>query len=396
MLDLARLSGNRREVLPVERRDGVRRLAQIETGAAGHGLHLRQIQHSEHVIAIGGNGRDVLLHGGIHRRLSNGVRGLCVYTRNSDEGRKQNYENQRRRTHSCKALLNEDCNRVARRKVDETSHGPKDRVEPDEVDAAASAEAALPAWVSALEARHLADLRISEVTRALRALSSAYVERRHTGTDATDRKVRATLDSAGKRAAFALFYAPLHFIAVARAVVALGARPRLRQGDGGQSRVLDLGCGTGAAGAAWALASRSSSITGIDRHRWTIDESRWTYAHFGLRGRARIGDITRLPPARTGDAIVAAYVLNELPDPTRRRLEDRLLAAADHGARVLVVEPISRAITPWWNDTALRVVEHGGRADEWRIAIDLPPLLKTFDHAAGLDHHELTFRTLFI
>jgi hypothetical protein len=264
------------------------------------------------------------------------------------------------------------------------------------VEAATAAEAAVPAWVSALEARHIADLRVSEVTRALRALSSAYVERRHTGTDTSDRKVRSTLDSAGKRAAFALFYAPLHFIAVARAVAALGASG-LRQGYGRPARVLDLGCGSGAAGAAWALASGStSSITGIDQHPWATDESRGTYAHFGLRGRARIGDITRLPPARKGEANVAAYVLNELPDPTRRRLEDRLLAAADHGARVLVVEPISRAITPWWNDTASRVAEHGGRADEWRIALDLPPLLKTLDHAAGLDHRELTFRTLFI
>ncbi|MGE5359851.1 MAG: hypothetical protein ACM3NQ_12610 [Bacteroidales bacterium] len=34
------------------------------------------------------------------------------------------------------------------------------------------------AWLSGLEQRHLADLRIQEVTRALRALSSVYVERR--------------------------------------------------------------------------------------------------------------------------------------------------------------------------------------------------------------------------
>jgi len=88
--------------------------------------------------------------------------------------------------------------------------------------------------------------------------------------------------------------------------------------------------------------------------------------------------------------------LNELADTARRRVEDLLLAAADRGARVLIVEPISRAITPWWTDTAARVVEHGGRADEWRVPIDLPPLLKTFDRAAGLDHRVLTFRTLFI
>lgn len=288
--------------------------------------------------------------------------------------------------------------------MDETS-----RIEPDEVGGTTSAEAGLPNWVSALESRHLADLRVPEVTRALRALSSAYVERRHATHEAAGRKVRGTLDSAGKRAAFALFYAPLHFIAVARVVAAVGqgtispvrastglsGRAATRPGEGGS--ILDLGCGTGAAGAAWALASGSApSVTGIDQHRWATEEARWTYAHFGLRGRTRTSNLTRLPPVRAGDAIVAAYVLNELADPARRRVEDLLLAAADRGARVLIVEPISRAITPWWTDTAARVVERGGRADEWRIPIDLPPLLKTFDRAAGLDHRELTCRTLFI
>jgi len=99
-------------------------------------------------------------------------------------------------------------------------------------------------WVLALERRHLADLRVSEVTRALRALSSAYVERRHgSGVPTGQQKVRGTLDSAGKRAAFALFYAPLHFIAVERIVTTLGAHrpgPRLST---------KFGCGTGLCGA---------------------------------------------------------------------------------------------------------------------------------------------------
>ena len=72
-------------------------------------------------------------------------------------------------------------------------------------------------WLSALEARHLADLRVPEVTRALRALSSAYVERRHKVASG------ATLDSAGKRAAFALFYGPLHFLTVAHVIRELAA-----------------------------------------------------------------------------------------------------------------------------------------------------------------------------
>src|SRR5688572_31727231 len=101
---------------------------------------------------------------------------------------------------------------------------------------------AFAGWLTALEARHLADLRVPEVTRALRALSSAYVERRHTVARG------AALDSHGKRAAFALFYAPLHFLVARHIVEALGA-------DATPSSVIDIGCGTGAAGAAWALAA---------------------------------------------------------------------------------------------------------------------------------------------
>src|SRR5215213_5096369 len=127
-------------------------------------------------------------------------------------------------------------------------------------------------WLSALEERHLANLRVPELTRALRALSSAYVERRH--------KVAAgaTLESAGKRAAFALFYGPLHLLTVSHVVRALGAEAPA------PASILDLGCGTGVAGAAWALCAGSTPfVSGVDRHPWAVEESRWTYRELGLR-----------------------------------------------------------------------------------------------------------------
>jgi SAM-dependent methyltransferase len=246
-------------------------------------------------------------------------------------------------------------------------------------------------WVAALEARHLADLRVPEVTRALRALSSAYVERRQqTSTRGGGRQVLGALDTAGKRAAFALFYAPLHFMAVTAIIRAGGSAAAPLK------TIVDLGCGTGAAGAAWALATQSSPlITGLDRHPWAVDEARWTYAQLGLRGRARQGDVTRAPALGRGDAVVVAYVLNELPEAARARLEARLIDTAARGGRVLVVEPISRAIAPWWDEMTARFAGVGGRADEWRLPIDLPPLLQKFDRAAGLNHRELTFRSLF-
>lgn len=236
-------------------------------------------------------------------------------------------------------------------------------------------------WLEALEARHLAELRVSEVTRALRALSSAYVERRGA--------VRGVLDTAGKRAAFALFYAPLHFLTTQRIVGELRAAavsPRL---------ILDIGCGTGAAGAAWAVAARAGSIAGIDRHPWAVAEANWTYQQFALDGRARQGDVARLRPPAPGTAAIAAYVLNELPDAARRAVEHRLIEAAGRGGSILVIEPIARRPAPWWDDAAARVQSLGGRTDEWRFAVDLPPILRLLDRAAGLDHHELTARSIY-
>lgn len=252
----------------------------------------------------------------------------------------------------------------------------------------ASSSDAFDHWLAALEARHLADLRVPEVTRALRALSSAYVERRHKVSQG------ATLDSRGKRAAFALFYAPLHFLMTRHIVESLDA------GRTPLSAVLDVGCGTGAAGAAWALASGGIPVSGFDRHPWAVDEARWTYATLGLAGQARSGDASRWNGAdpkllKAGSGVIAAYVLNELTDEARIRVEEGLFKAAERGVATLIIEPIARPLTPWWEATARRFAAIGGRADEWRFAPELPPVLKLFDKAAGLKHQALTARSLY-
>jgi methylase of polypeptide subunit release factors len=127
-------------------------------------------------------------------------------------------------------------------------------------------------WLAALEARHLSNLRVQEVTRALRALSSAYVQRRGPA-------IGRSLDTAGKRAAFALFYAPLHLLTTDLVVRALGAETNPPRS------ILDMGCGTGVAGAAWALATGGRPhVTGIDRHPWAVEEARWTYRELRVAG----------------------------------------------------------------------------------------------------------------
>jgi len=242
----------------------------------------------------------------------------------------------------------------------------------------------LDAWLPALERRHLASLTFPQVRRALQALSSLYVERRgRLGTG-------AALDGAGKRAAFALFYGPLHFIAVREVVGALGAhRPP-------PARILDLGCGTGAAGAAWAASAGGTPLVeGVDRSAWAVAEARFTLAALRLAGTAARGRLedARLPGRR--GAVVAAYAVNEMDDEGRARLLPKLLEAVRAGAAALVVEPIARRSAPWWGAWATAFAEAGGRADEWRFRVRRPEIVARLDRAAGLDHRELTCRSLW-
>lgn len=244
----------------------------------------------------------------------------------------------------------------------------------------------IAAWIDAAITRHTAALTRPELLKAIRALSARYVERR------ADLPRRSALDSAGKRAAFAAFYAPLHFLTTRQVVGALGAdrhRP---------ASLLDLGCGTGAASAAWALAGGAATrITGIDRDAWALDEARWTWRTLGLRGRTRRGDVVAALPraARGADAVVIGWSLNELARDDRARVLEALLGAGPDGTALLVVEPIARAASPWWDDWASAVVAAGGRADEWSFAGDLPPALARLDEDAGFDRDRLKARSLF-
>ena len=240
-------------------------------------------------------------------------------------------------------------------------------------------------WLRQAEARHLADLTFSEVSSGLRALSSTYVQRRHRLGEG------AALDGAGKRAAFALFYAPLHFLLVRAIVAALpGATDRT-------SVLCDLGCGTGAAGAAWASACASAPrIVGVDRHPWALGEAARTYRDFGLAGRTVRGDISSWPLPREKASILAAFALNELADDPREALMKRLLEHAAAGSPVLVVEPIAGIVARWWDPWRARVEAAGGRADEWRFRIELPAIVAKLDRAVKLDHRELTGRSLWL
>ena len=246
-------------------------------------------------------------------------------------------------------------------------------------------DTAFERWLDGLQSRHLANLTFPEVRRGLQALSSLYVERR--GRIASG----AALEGAGKRAAFALYLGPLHFLIVREVVRALGAA------EPAPSRIVDLGCGTGAAGAAWALEARSRPFyEGVDRSGWAAAEARWTLKALGLRGQVHSGELERQELPGRGGAVLAAFAVNEIDDAARGRLLVRLLEAGRAGARVLVVEPIAKRAASWWREWAAAMTAAGGRDDEWRFPAALPAPLADLDKAAGLDHRELLARSLWI
>ena len=251
-----------------------------------------------------------------------------------------------------------------------------------------SSQFSVASFLKDLEERHLADLRFSEVTRALRALSSAYVERRESAL--ADHKA---LDGAGKRAAFALYYGPLHFLLVQHIITSIDAPlvPGL---------VVDLGCGTGVAGAAIATSTTPSMrVLGFDTHPWTLDEARFTYKAFGLRHDVRRAHVARTRFPADTSVVVAAFVVNELKEHDRTALLKNLTRNRELGTGnrcVLIIEPISQRISPWWDSWAGEFAKVGGRADVWKARIEPPPIVKRLAKASGLRPEMLTARSLFV
>jgi hypothetical protein len=249
------------------------------------------------------------------------------------------------------------------------------------------------AWMTALHKRHVEPLGRPAFLKAVRALSVRYVERRHTLSG------RSAIDSAGKRAAFAAFYAPFHFFATQLIV------QELRLADEAIDTIVDLGCGTGAAGAAWALAlSGRASLTGIDIHPWAVNETNWTWRTLGLTGRARRGDVvdtvvrmqqSSRQPSPAGTGMVLGWTVNELSEDARRTLLPALLDLARRNAPIVVIEPIARRAAPWWDDWAASFADLGGLAREWNWELGATGLAD-LNREAGFRRESLSVRSLSI
>jgi SAM-dependent methyltransferase len=256
-------------------------------------------------------------------------------------------------------------------------------------------------WLAEAIARYAPPLAFAEVRKGVQALSALWVEHRAEGELAA-RAVRG----AGKRAALATYFAPLHFLTAYHAGPAPGAaRP------GAVRRVLDLGCGSGATGAAIAArltaalrdavppagASRDESprVIGLDVSGWALSEARHTYAGFGLDARTRRARLPEaLPRAVSGDLIALGWAVNELDPAARSELRARLARALDAGAALFVAEPLSTRVSPWWDDWARSLEPHGARCEIVRFELERPAWIESLDRASRLDHRTLGARVL--
>lgn len=239
-------------------------------------------------------------------------------------------------------------------------------------------------WVEEVAERET--LTFPEIRRGVQALSARYVEGR-----GERGAVAGALGGAGLRAAFASYYAPLHFLAAFAAAQALPAAWRA-----GVRRVVDLGAGTGAVGAALALVAGGAPVLALDRAAWALAEARRTFAALGVAGRTRRADLPAgVPRLRSEDLVCAGFVLNECRPELRERLLRLLRRALSDGARVLVLEPLARGAAPWWDEAAAALAPAGAASALVKYSIERPDWIARLDDAAGLDHREIGARVLW-
>ena len=218
-------------------------------------------------------------------------------------------------------------------------------------------EGRFDAWLASLDERHLADLRPPEVARALRALSSCYVERR--GKLASGARSRAR-ETRGLRALLRAPALPGH--AGGRAGDFL--TPRRRSPHWSISAA-----GPAAAGAAWAVeggrpAHRRLRSTPLGGRRSELDVPRARPC-----GRAtRVDVVARRLRAGRGDADPRGLHRSTSCPMTR----DAAAAAPARRARARRARARSSSRSPGaWRRGGPRWAEAfsraGGRADEWRF-----------------------------
>ena len=134
----------------------------------------------------------------------------------------------------------------------------------------------------------------------------------------------------------------------------------------------------------------------LDRSAWALAEARQSFRLLGVRGRTRRVELPAgLPRLGAGDLVTAGYVLNELPPAAREQLMVAFARALGAGARLLVLEPLARGISPWWDNSVRRLAPAGAEAALFKWRIERPAWIERLDDASGLDHREIGARVIW-
>jgi hypothetical protein len=100
--------------------------------------------------------------------------------------------------------------------------------------------------------------------------------------------------------------------------------------------------------------------------------------------------------SREPGAIVFGWSVNELEARDRARALAQVRGAASIGHAILVVEPIARRASPWWDEWVDACAGSGASNNDWTFDESLPAFLAELNEAAGFDARSLTARSLWI
>ena len=136
----------------------------------------------------------------------------------------------------------------------------------------------------------------------------------------------------------------------------------------------------------------------MDQSSWALAEARASLDALGLQARLLKQPVDEAPRPQHGEARVAAFAVNELSDgdDARKKLLERPVSSTRRGATLLIIEPIARRAAMWWEEWSDGVTAEGGRADTWRFGVELPAFVSELDRTSGLNHRELSGRSLLV